>query len=71
MPYGAQRYLNDMHRQMGVMDRHLEGCEYLVDKHSIAGSMKGYVTMFVTVKAIAVSNLASNTSLNSTKRLCP
>jgi len=35
-PYAADRYLNEINRQLGVMDRHLKGKEYFVDEYSIA-----------------------------------
>ena len=35
-PYAVERYASEMNRQMGVLDRHLEGREYMVDEYSIA-----------------------------------
>jgi len=35
-PYATTRYLNEMNRQLGVMDRHLEGRSWFLDDYSIA-----------------------------------
>ncbi len=35
-PYAAERYLNEINRQLGVMDRHLQDREYFLDNYSIA-----------------------------------
>ena len=35
-PYAIERYLNEMNRQLGVMDRHLKDREYFLDAYSIA-----------------------------------
>lgn len=35
-PYAIERYLNEMNRQLGVMDRHLSGKDYFVEEYSIA-----------------------------------
>lgn len=35
-PYAAQRYLNEMNRQLGVMDRHLHNKDYFLPEYSIA-----------------------------------
>ncbi len=34
--YAIDRYASEMNRQMGVLDRHLEGRKYMVDEYSIA-----------------------------------
>ena len=34
-PYAIERYASEMNRQMGVLDRHLEGREFMVDEYSI------------------------------------
>jgi GST-like protein len=35
-PYAIDRYLNEINRQLGVMDRHLKGRDYFLDHYSIA-----------------------------------
>jgi GST-like protein len=35
-PYAIERYLNEMNRQMGILDRHLEGRAFVLDEYSIA-----------------------------------
>ena len=35
-PYAAQRYLSEMNRQMGLLDRHLKGREFMLAEYSIA-----------------------------------
>lgn len=35
-PYAIERYSNELNRQMGVLDRHLEGREFMVNEYSIA-----------------------------------
>jgi len=35
-PYAIDRYLSEMNRQLGVMDRHLKGREFFIDEYSIA-----------------------------------
>ena len=35
-PYAVDRYASEMNRQMGVLDRHLEGRDFIVDEYSIA-----------------------------------
>jgi len=35
-PYAVERYLNEMNRQMGILDRHLEGRDFMLDDYSIA-----------------------------------
>ena len=35
-PYAIERFSNELNRQMGVLDRHLEGREFMVDEYSIA-----------------------------------
>jgi len=35
-PYAAERYLNEMNRQMGILDRHLDQRDYILDEYSIA-----------------------------------
>jgi len=34
--YAINRYLSEMNRQLGVMDRHLKGRDYFLDEYSIA-----------------------------------
>jgi GST-like protein len=35
-PYAIERYLNEINRQLGVMERHLQGRAYFLDAYSIA-----------------------------------
>lgn len=35
-PYAVERYLNEVNRQMGILDRHLEGRSFMLDEYSIA-----------------------------------
>ena len=35
-PYAVERYSNELNRQMGVLDRHLETQNYMVNEYSIA-----------------------------------
>ena len=35
-PYAAERYLNEMNRQMGILDRHLADRPYMLDDYSLA-----------------------------------
>lgn len=34
--YAAERYLNEMNRQMGILDRHLENRDYMLSTYTIA-----------------------------------
>jgi GST-like protein len=36
IPYAIERYENELNRQFGLMDRHLEGREYFAEDYSIA-----------------------------------
>ena len=35
-PYAIERYQNEINRQMGILDRHLDGRDFMLDDYSIA-----------------------------------
>lgn len=35
-PYAIERYLNEINRQFGILDRHLDGRDYMLDDYSLA-----------------------------------
>ena len=57
-PYAIQRYLSEMNRQMGLLDRHLENREFMLSTYSIADmALLPYAVTTLGRSQIARANL--------------